>query len=270
MNEAAPSSPRPVPDPPRDGAAQIAGRVLAVLAAAALLGWSYRGAEIRLLDLAQYGGNMVKYLEGFLHPSFAEWRDYLEQMIVTVHIAIWATFLAVVFAVPLSLAASSNVAPVWVRQPVRRVMDAFRAINEMVFAMMFISAVGLGPFAGMLALFVHTLGVLTKLFSEAVEAADPRPVEGIRATGAGVLDEIRFGIIPQVMPLWASYALYRFESNVRSASVVGIVGAGGIGMVLWDAIRSFRYDETSAILLIVVITVVLLDLVSARIRARFI
>ena len=117
--------------------------------------------------------------------------------------------------------------PWWVYQPVRRVLDAFRAINEMVFAMLFVVAVGLGPFAGVLALWIHTSGTLAKLFSEAVEAIDPQPVEGIRSTGASALHEIIYGVIPQVMPLWISYTLYRFEANVRSASVVGMVGAGG-------------------------------------------
>ena len=149
-------------------------------------------------------------------------------------------------------------------------MDAARAINEMVFAMLFVVAVGLGPFAGVLALFVHTTGILSKLFSEAVEAIDPQPVEGIRATGAHVLEEIVYGVLPQVMPLWISYALYRFESNVRSATVVGMVGAGGIGVILWEVIRGFQYAETCAVLIMVVITVTVIDLVSSRLRRKFI
>ena len=132
--------------------------------------------------------------------------------------------------------------------------------------MLFIVAVGLGPFAGVLALWIHTNGVLAKLFAEAVEAIDPRPVEGIRATGANALEEILYGVIPQVLPLWISYALYRFESNVRSASVVGMVGAGGIGVVLHESIRGFDYAETSAILLIIIVSVTLIDVVSARVR----
>ena len=122
------------------------------------------------------------------------------------------------------------------------------------------------PFAGVLAIWVHTTGTLAKLFSEAVEAIDPQPVEGIRATGAGVLEEIRYGVLPQVMPLWISYTLYRFEANVRSASVVGMVGAGGIGVVLWEIIRGFQYAQTAAVLIIIVLTVSLIDLGSARLR----
>ncbi|MFN7781855.1 MAG: PhnE/PtxC family ABC transporter permease, partial [Lysobacterales bacterium] len=148
--------------------------------------------------------------------------------------------------------------------------DACRAINEMVFALLFIVAVGLGPFAGVMALFVHTTGTLAKLFSEAVEAIDPRPVEGIRATGAHPLVEVIYGVIPQVLPLWLSFTLYRFESNVRSASVVGMVGAGGIGVVLFEVIRGFQYAQTCAVLIILVVSVSLIDLLSARLRRRFI
>jgi phosphonate transport system permease protein len=131
---------------------------------------------------------------------------------------------------------------------------------------LFIVAVGLGPFAGVLALWIHTTGVLAKLFAEAVEAIDPRPVEGVRATGANPLEEVLYGVIPQVLPLWISFSLYRFESNVRSASVVGMVGAGGIGVVLHESIRSFDYAETSAILIIIIACVTFIDLVSAWVR----
>ena len=202
----------------------------------------------------------------FFPPKFAQWPLYLTEMVVTIQIALWGTVLAVICAVPLGLMSSANITPRWVHQPVRRLMDAARAINEMVFAMLFIVAVGLGPFAGVLALFVHTTGVLAKLFSEAVESIDAQPVEGIRATGANALEEIIYGVIPQVLPLWISYSLYRFESNVRSASVVGMVGAGGIGVILWEIIRGFQYAETCAVMIIIIVTVSVIDLVSARIR----
>jgi len=239
-------------------------------AAFLLLAWAWRGAEIRPLDLARDSGNISTYMRDFFPPNFGDWRIYVREMIVTVQIAIWGTLIALIAAVPLGLAASANVAPGWIHQPVRRLMDACRAINEMVFAMLFIVAVGLGPFAGVLALAVHTTGTLAKLFSEAVEAIDPRPVEGIRATGAGKLVEIAYSVIPQVLPLWLSFALYRFESNVRSASVVGMVGAGGIGVVLFEVIRGFQYAQTCAVLIILVVTVSLIDLLSAKLRQRFI
>ncbi|MVW79585.1 phosphonate ABC transporter, permease protein PhnE [Bordetella sp. 02P26C-1] len=235
-----------------------------------LLMLSWRGADMRPLDLVAESGNMAAYAADFFPPNFRDWRMYMSEMLVTVQIALWGTFLAIVVAVPLGLLCSANIVPAWIYQPVRRLMDACRAINEMVFAMLFIVAVGLGPFAGVLALWVHTTGVLAKLFAEAVEAIDPRPVEGVRATGANALEEIVYGVIPQVLPLWTSFALYRFESNVRSASVVGIVGAGGIGTVLWEIIRSFQYAETCAVMIIIIAFVVAIDLLSAQIRKALI
>lgn len=253
------------PAAPRQNYAQLLawGVLLAVLAA------SWRGADMRPLDLVRDAGNMAVFSQGFFPPDFHEWRTYLDEMLITLEIAVWGTALAVVCAVPLGLLAASNIAPWWVRQPVRRLMDAARAINEMVFAMLFVVAVGLGPFAGVLALWVHTTGILAKLFSEAVEAIDPHPVEGIRATGAHALEEIVFGVIPQVMPLWISYSLYRFESNVRSATVVGMVGAGGIGVILWEIIRGFQYQQTCAVLIMIVLTVSVIDVISANLRRVF-
>jgi phosphonate transport system permease protein len=236
------------------------GLILGVLA------WSWQGAEMRPMALVADSGNMATFAGEFFPPDFTDWRVYVAEMIVTVQVAVWGTVLAVVCAVPFGLLCSSNITPAWVHQPVRRLMDAARAINEMVFAMLFIVAVGLGPFAGVLALWVHTTGILAKLFSEAVEAIDPHPVEGIRGTGANVLEEIVYGVIPQVMPLWVSYTLYRFESNVRSASVVGMVGAGGVGVILYEVIRSFEYAHTSAVMLIIIAFVTVIDLISARIR----
>ncbi len=233
---------------------------------AIILMWAWEGAEIRPLALIQDAGNMREYAAGFFPPDFHFWDLFLEEMLVTVQIAIWGTVLAVVFAIPFGVLSAENVAPFWIYWPVRRLMDAARAINELVFAMLFVVAVGLGPFAGVLALFVHTTGVLAKLFSEAVEAIDPRPVEGIRATGASRVQEVIFGIIPQVLPLWISYSLYRFESNVRSATVVGLVGAGGIGVLLWEYIRGFYYGETAAVMIVIIVTVSLLDMLSQRLR----
>jgi phosphonate transport system permease protein len=254
---------------PPHGLRRSLGSVLLYGLGFAILAWSYQGADIRPMALFNDAGNMATFAAEFFPPDFAQWRSYVTEILITLQIAIWGTFLAIIFAIPFGLMAAENVSPLWLRQPVRRLMDAFRAINEMVFAMLFVVAVGLGPFAGVLAIFVHTTGILAKLFSEAVEAIDPRPVEGIRATGANVLEEILYGVIPQVIPLWVSYSLYRFESNVRSATVVGMVGAGGIGVVLWEVIRGFYFAQTCAVMLMIIVTVSLIDLFSAWLRRRF-
>lgn len=253
-----------VPRPPLQTRARI---WLLWLTIAALLVWSWGPTEMRKIgSLFTDWRNMAEFSAGFLRPNFHDWDAYAWEMVETVQIAVWGTALAVLFGVPLAILASANVSPQWIVQPVRRLMDAFRAINEIVFALLFVVAVGLGPLAGVLALAIHNIGIIAKLFSEAVEAIDPRPVEGIRATGARRLQEVIFGVVPQVMPLWSSYTLYRFETNVRSATVLGIVGAGGIGHSLYENIRSFQYSQTAAIIIIVVLTVMLIDMISARIR----
>ena len=263
---AAGGAPRPEISVPQRDLKQSWGSVLMWGVIFGLLAWSWEGADMRPVDLVENSANMARYLEGFLQPDFHDWPIYLEEMIITVQIAVWGTALAVFCAIPLGILSSENIVPWWVYHPVRRLMDAFRAINEMVFAMLFVVAVGLGPFAGVLALWIHTTGVLAKLFSEAVEAVDPRPIEGIRATGANWNQEVIYGVVPQVLPLWISYSLYRFESNVRSATVLGIVGAGGIGQILYESIRGFYYGETAALLIIVIVSVSLLDILSQRLR----
>jgi phosphonate transport system permease protein len=239
--------------------------LLAVLLGALATSWGPAEME-RWTYLFTDAGNMAEYASGFMRPDFGDWGYYLEEMVVTIQIALWGTFLAVLLSVPFGILSAHNIAPWWVLQPVRRLMDLFRAIHEIVFAVLFVVAVGLGPFAGVMALFIHTTGILAKLFSEAVEAIDPRPVEAIRTTGASRLQQVIFGVIPQVLPLWISFSLYRLESNVRSATVLGIIGAGGIGQVLFEAIRAFYYPQAAAILLIVVATVTIMDLVSQQLR----
>jgi len=271
VSPVAPVAKAPAGAPPAAGATKRSWSSLVGWAVLfVVLGASWHGADMRPLDLFADSANMGEFARDFFPPDFTEWHTYVQEMLVTVAVAVWGTALSIVCAVPFGLLSAHNLTPAWLRHPVRRLMDACRAINEMVFAMLFIVAVGLGPFAGVLALWVHTTGVLAKLFAEAVEAIDPRPAEGVRATGASTLDEIIYGVLPQVMPLWISYTLYRFESNVRSAMVVGMVGAGGIGVVLYEEIRSFNYAQTCAVLILVVVVVTAIDLISGWLRQRVI
>jgi phosphonate transport system permease protein len=212
--------------------------------------------------------NMRELGRAFLHPEWGYWKLYVAQMWLTLQIALWGTGLAIVLAIPLGLAGARNVAPPWLQQPVRWVLNIFRAVPDLVVGTIFLVAVGLGPFAGVLALAINTGGVLGKLFSEAVEAIDPRPVEGVRAVGAGRLHEVVWGVLPQVGPLWTSYALYRFESNARSATVLGLIGAGGIGQLLFDSMNSFSYGQTAAIVIVIIVAVTAIDLLSQALRTR--
>jgi phosphonate transport system permease protein len=256
------------PAPPAPPRASTAGRrLLAAAGLAVVFGWAARVVEIRPLELLRDGVNIGVFLRGYLHPSFAHIGEYAWQCVVTACIALWGIALALAIAVPLGLLGARNLAPhPLVYFAARRVMDVLRAVNEFVFALMFVTAVGLGPFAGMLALGIHSGGVLGKLLSEAVEAVDPGQVEGVSAVGAPGPHVIAFGVVPQVLPHFLSYVLLRFESDIRSASVIGMVGGGGIGFYLWDTIRAFNDREAATVILLIVAMVMCVDVVSARVR----
>lgn len=238
---------------------------------ALMLAISFGPAEIGKLPLLFVNsGNIQEFSHELLRPDFGQWPLYAAQMWLTVQIALWGTGLAVLLAIPFGLLCARNIAPIWIQQPTRLLINLLRSIPDLVLGIVFIVAVGLGPFAGVMALAVNTGAVLAKLFSEAVEAIDPGPVEGVRAVGATRLQEVAWGVLPQVGPLWTSYALYRFESNARSATVLGLIGAGGVGQTLFDTINGFQYRQASAICIVIVAAVTLIDLLSQAIRQRLI
>ena len=258
-----------VPPPPSRSLAQRAPDMLVWGAVLLLLLISFKPVEMaNATKLFTNSANMQQFGQGFMRPDFTDWQLYVSKMWLTIQIALWGTFLAVIIAVPFGLACARNVSPFWLQQPIRLLMNLLRSVPDLVLGTMFLVAVGLGPFAGVMALAINTGAVLAKLFSEAVEAIDKAPVEGVRATGANSLQEIVWGVIPQVAPLWTSYALYRFESNSRSATVLGLIGAGGIGQILFDALNAFAYPQLSAIIIVIIVAVSLIDLLSQAMRSR--
>ncbi len=258
---------------------------LAWLAFFVVMAWAAARSELAFGDLVAGSANIREYLfgsaehpdAGYFPPDFDRWSVYLAGTLDTLAIALWGTALSLLGALPLGVLGARNGAklfggPAWLDGSLyhlaRRTMDALRAVNELVFALIFVVAVGGGPFAGVLALAVHSAGVLGKLLSEAIEAIDPGQVEAIEATGAGRMQVVSFAVAPQVAPLFVSYLLLRFETNVRAATVVGMTGAGGIGHELWTAIRSFKNQEACAILIVIILLVVAIDRASASLRAR--
>jgi len=191
---------------------------------------------------------------------------YLKALGETLSIALLGTTLAAVLALPVSLLAARNVVPEILRFPVRRVLDSIRGIDTLIWALVWINVVGLGPFAGVLAIAVSDFGAFGKLFSEAIEAADQREVEGIRASGGSGLHEIRFGLMPQVLPVIAGQVLYFIESNTRSATIIGIVGAGGIGLQLAEQIRVLEWQRVSFLIVMILIAVAAIDWISGKLR----
>jgi phosphonate transport system permease protein len=192
---------------------------------------------------------------------------YLSALGETLSIALLGTTIAAVFALPVSMLAARNIIPSnLLRFPVRRILDSIRGVDTLIWALVWINVVGLGPFAGVLAIAVSDFGAFGKLFSEAIEAADRKQVEGIRAAGGNALHEIRFGLMPQVLPVIAGQVLYFIESNTRSATIIGIVGAGGIGLQLAEQIRVLEWQKVSFLILMILVAVAAIDWISTKLR----
>jgi len=199
--------------------------------------------------------------------SWAHVRTFAVALAETVAIALLGTLTAAVLALPVAFVAARNItAQRVVRFLARRSLDTIRSVDILVWALIWVNVVGLGPFAGALAIMTAEIGTFGKLFSEAIEAADRKPVEGITSAGGGKLLGVRFGILPEVFPVLASQVLYFIESNTRSASIIGIVGAGGIGLHLAEAIRTLEFQQTSFIILMILATVALIDYLSSQLR----
>ncbi|PJG51996.1 phosphonate ABC transporter, permease protein PhnE [Bradyrhizobium forestalis] len=252
----------------------------AVIFAAALV-LAAIGAEVNLRTLFTYFGNFISYFDRILTLDSGQrvwtdvgewlwgWRKWLKMLGETLLISYVGTLIGATFAFCLNFFAAENTSPApWLRFIVRRLLEFARTVPGIVFALVFVIAFGLGPMAGVLAIAIHSTGALGKLFSEIVENADMKPVEGIRSTGASWLSCMRFAVVPQVTAGYASYALLRFEINVREASVMGFVGAGGIGQELVVAIRKFYYSDVSAILLTIIVTVFIIDITTGWLRGR--
>jgi phosphonate transport system permease protein len=205
-------------------------------------------------------------------PSPGElWDDILKGIAESVAMAFIGTFLAALIAIPLGFLGARNiVTTTLLRFSLRRVFDGMRGVDQLVWALAYVRAVGLGPLAGVLAIATADIAVLGKMYAEAIENAEKRQVEGITAAGGTRLAAIRFGVLPQVLPVMLAQALYMFESNTRSAAILGVVGAGGIGLQIAERIRVRHWDEVAFIIIAMVIVVSAIDFLSARLRRRLI
>lgn len=245
-------------------------------AAVVVSAWAVSADPVRLISnlgtFASYFDRILTLDDGArVWTNVTEWywglRKWAGLLFDTILIAYLGTLFGAIFGFLGCFAAASNLMPnPWIRGTVRRCLEFCRTVPEIVFALIFVVAFGLGPIPGVLAIAIHTTGALGKLFSEVAENIDMKPVEGAVSTGATWPDVIRFAVVPQVLANFASYALLRFEINVRGAAVMGFVGAGGIGQDLIEAIRKFYYSDVSAILLLIIGTVILIDLLTERLR----
>jgi phosphonate transport system permease protein len=241
--------------------------VFVVVAVLAWTAWDTGADPARLVRGLPF---IVDIVRRMLPPDPAVLPAALLGAIKTVEIALLGTAVAAVLAVPLGLVSARNVAPPALFHPARAVLNFFRSVDTLVYALIFVAAVGLGPFPGVLAVVAYTTTSLAKLYSEAVEGIDRGPVDAITATGATPLQVLRFGVLPQVLPLFLSYVLYRLETNIRAATVLGFVGAGGIGFYLQTYLRLIDYPAASTVLLVTVAMVMAVDAVSSTLRARLV
>lgn len=236
--------------------------------AAIVLVWSAGGAEFNFVKLGEGTVNMGEFLSRLFPPSFTKIGVIVELLVETLQMAIVGTVLGAVLSLLVAFAAASNIAPRWVYYPARWVMNVIRSVPDLVFALMFVSAVGLGPFAGILAMTLGSLGSIGKIFAEAMESVDRGPIVAMQAVGASKRQVIQYGVLPQAAPLLVSYTLLLFEGNVRGATILGLVGAGGIGLELTTAMRMYDYGHLSAIIICIIVLVTVIDQGSALIRRR--
>lgn len=244
--------------------AGIVGAVVAVCAAALYIA-GFFDLE-RFIEsgpaLAQLGSEMVP-------PDFTRWPKWMRPLLDTLAMSIAGTALAVLLSLPLALLAAPNTTPHWaVYRLTRTLLAALRSVPEIILGILFVAAVGFGALPGVLALALHSVGMVGKFYAEAIEHVDPKPLEAASAAGAGRFQVITHAVLPQVLPQLADITVYRWEYHFRASAVLGIVGAGGIGFELMAALRLIKYDEVSAILLTILACVIVVDSIGGYLRRK--
>jgi phosphonate transport system permease protein len=245
-------------------------RLMVFVLAAVLYAKFLWDTEVSLFKLERGLPWMADFVWRMFPPDFSVLNSALKGALQTLEIAVVGTSIAALLALPLGFLSARNIAPPSVFYGMRGILNFFRSIDTMVYALFFVAAVGLGPFPGVIAVVVYTAMSLAKLYSEAIEGIDPGPVEAITATGAAWLQILRYGVIPQIIPLFISYILYRLETNIRAAAILGFVGAGGIGFYIQTYLRMMNYRAAACVLLVLIVMVMVVDFASSQIRKVFI
>lgn len=243
-------------------------QLTAVLAIALIAAW-----YVGLLDYAKLADGfpaIAKLFSEAMPPNFTDWRNWIKPLFDTLAMSIAGTALAIVFSMPIAILAARNTSPnVLTYQAARCLLNALRSVPELIMGIMFVAAVGFGALPGVLALGLHSIGMIGKFFAEAIEHADSGPIEASRSAGGSKLQVIMHGVLPQVLPQMADTAIYRWEYNFRASTVMGMVGAGGIGFELMGSLRIMQYQEVSAILIVILLMVTLVDGFSSHLRRKF-
>lgn len=233
--------------------------------------WSALGTNLSIYELYSGTKGMADITNRMFPPNFSILPKLITPIIETIQISIWGTALGIFFAIPFGLMASRNIAANrFIYLGSRLILNTLRSIPEVVFALLFVAAVGLGPFPGVLAIAFHCSGMLGKFLADSIENIDPGPLDALRATGAKKMQVITYAIVPQILPEFVTLVLFRWEMNFRASTILGIVGAGGIGYELMTSMRLFRYQEMTVTLLAILVVVIMVDLTASIIRKRII
>lgn len=243
-------------------------RVTLCLAVSGLIYWSLQGSEFSFRELFQGVPKIILFFGRMVPPDWSVWDVLWRASIETLQTTIAGTFLGAVFAYPLGVLAASNWTPVWVHLPAKGFMAFIRSIPLLILALLFVSAVGLGPFPGVLAIAVHSVGVLGRFVAEEIESTDPRPLLALQGTGASPIQIIQHGLIPQVLPQMVTHLAIRFEMNLRDSTILGLVGAGGLGFYVFLYVKQFQWEKTGILILAIILLVFAGEFVSWQIRKR--
>lgn len=253
-----------------DGRRRRIRQALALFLIALMMMWAF--AYVGALDPDRYRDALrtLATLIGDALPSdFARWPSWGRPLLQTMATSIAGTVLASLLALPLGLLAARNVGSRLIVVPVRMLLNSLRAVPDLIWGIAFVAAVGFGPLPGVLALAVHSTGMLGKFYAEIIEHVDPAPGDALRSHGVSRLGVLRFGVLPQVLPRLADVTLYRWEHNVRAATVLGVIGAGGLGLEIVTAFHLFEYREASALITVMLLLVSVINLISDRVRRGF-
>jgi phosphonate transport system permease protein len=234
--------------------------------------WSFTGLDASVADVVEAPGEAWKIIREMWPPAFRTVieRGAIDKILESLYVAWIGTIIGAVLSFPLAFLGATNVAPIALRIPIRQLFNAIRAVPELIVAMLLLTVTGLGPWAGALAIGLHSIGTLGKLSTEVIETSDEGPLEAISATGGRWVSTMRWGMIPQVLPTVIGYWLFRFEINVRASAVLGLIGAGGIGSELVSQLTFRNFPEVGAVLIMVIAMVLIIDTISGHARRAII
>lgn len=229
-------------------------------------GWALQGLKVDLALLQKSLPYVIDFVLRLWPPNLEVLDIAIEALIETVQMSLWGTTIGAIISIPIAVLSARNLAPRFLQLLANFLQNAVRSIPSIILGLLFVAATGLGAPAGTLALGIYTVGYLAKFYQEAVEAVDPRSIESLQISGASWVQIAQYGILPQVLPLGLGYTLYMFEYNIRAASVLGVVGAGGIGFELISYIRGFEYTKATTMMLVLLVVVTVIDALSSQLR----